>query len=68
MATLSKKERAQWRNIWCILRSLDMHELKDLKFYPSLRLGQISGTTLTATYSKPTTARRMPSGEPWRRG
>ena len=28
MRKLSKEERSQWRNIWCILRSLDWHELE----------------------------------------
>ena len=28
MKRLSKEDRARWRNIWCILRSLDWHELE----------------------------------------
>ena len=28
MMSLSSKSRAQWRNIWCILRSLDCHEVE----------------------------------------
>ena len=28
--TLSKEERARWRNIWCILRSLEWHDLIEL--------------------------------------
>ena len=28
MTKLSDADRVQWRNIWCILRSLDLHELK----------------------------------------
>ena len=27
---LTDADRAQWRNIWCILRSLDAHELAAL--------------------------------------
>ena len=29
MKTLSKEARSQWRNVWCILRSLDLHELAE---------------------------------------
>ena len=25
---LSKEDRAQWRNVWCVLRSLDSHEIE----------------------------------------
>ena len=28
MKYLSNDDRAEWRNIWCILRSLDYHELR----------------------------------------
>ena len=28
MTNLSKEDRARWRNIWCILRSLDRDELE----------------------------------------
>ena len=27
---ISGKERSQWRNVWCVLRSLDWHEIRDL--------------------------------------
>ena len=33
--TLSTEERARWRNIWCILRSMDWHELAELNQYDS---------------------------------
>ena len=30
MKTLSKEARSQWRNVWCILRSLDHYELEEV--------------------------------------
>ena len=30
MKRLTQDDRDQWRNIWCILRSIDFREIKDL--------------------------------------
>lgn len=32
MKKLTDADRAQWRNIWCILRSLDWHEISGGSF------------------------------------
>ena len=40
MKYLSNDDRAEWRNIWCILRSIDLHELDELapfSCWPSFR-------------------------------
>ena len=49
MKTLSKEARAQWRNVWCILRSLDFYELRE------------SGATVGLSFNWPA-FRRDPHG------